>query len=80
MAATLAELSGWVVAYTPTDEAGFLDRMRGRSRPEPMARRSADSLAETRNHRLDEVGPKMERLLGRKPASLNDGLKELFKL
>ena len=47
---------------------------------EPVARRSADFMAEIRNNRLDEVGPELGRLLGRTPASLKDGLKELYKL
>ena len=54
--------------------------MRGRGLAEPVARRSADFMAEIRNNRLDEVGPELGRLLGRTPASLKDGLKELYKL
>ena len=80
VASALADLSGRAVTYTPVDEPAFLGRMRGRGVPEPMARRSADFLAEIRNNRLDEVGPELQRLLGRKPASLKEGLRELFHL
>lgn len=80
VAAALTDLSGRAVAYTPIDESAFLTRLRGRGLPEAMARRSADFMAEIRNSRLDEVGPELERLLGRRPAPLQDGLKALFAL
>lgn len=80
VAAALSELSGKNVTYTPVERAEFEARMRQRGLPERTIQFSLNFHNEVRNGLLDEVSPEMEHLLGRKPASLKDGLKVLFNL
>lgn len=80
VANALAELSGREVKYTPIEKPEFEARMRKRGLPEPVIQFSLYFHSEVRNGLLDEINPEMERLLGRKPASLKDGLKVLFDL
>jgi NAD(P)H dehydrogenase (quinone) len=75
-----SELSGRDVKYTPLEKPEFAARMRERGLPEPVIQRSIDFHSEVRNGLLDEVSPEMEHLLGRRPASLKDGLRVLFHL
>ena len=78
VANALTELSGRNVAYTPIEKPEFEARMRERGLPERMIQFSMNFHSEVRNSLLDEVSPEMEQLLGRRPASLKDGLKVLF--
>ena len=80
VAAALSELSGKNVTYTPTERAEFEALMRQRGLPERTIQFSLNFHSEVRNGLLDEVSPEMEHLLGRKPASLKDGLKVLFNI
>ena len=80
VAAALTELSGREVKYTPLEKPEFEARMRKQGVPEPMIQRFVGFHDEVRNGLLDEVGPDMEHLLGRRPASLKDGLRVLFHL
>lgn len=80
VADVLTELSGRKVVYTPIDKPEFETRMRERGQPERMIQFSMNFHNEVRNGLLDEVSPEMEYLLGRKPASLQKGLKALFKV
>jgi len=76
----LAEISGREVTYTPIEKPEFEAWMRGRGVPEPAIQMAFHFHSEVRNGLLDEVGTEMERLLGRKPVSLQEGLKTLFRL
>ena len=80
VANALAEISGRAVAYTPLEKPEFEARMRERGLPEPAIQMSLHFHAEVRNGLLDEFSPELERLLGRKPASLPAGLKTLFSV
>ncbi len=80
VARALGELSGKPVTYTPTDKATFEALMRGRGVPGPMAELVYSFHRDIRDGQLDEVTPELEELLGRKPASLEAGLKSLFHL
>ncbi len=80
VAQALGELSGQPVTYTPTDKAMFEAQMRERGVPEMMIRLFSDFYRDIREGQLDEVTPELEELLGRKPASLEGGLKALFNL
>lgn len=80
VANALTELSGRNVAYTPVEKPEFEARMRERGLPDRMIPFSMNFHNEVRNGLLDEVSPEMEHLLGRKPASLKEGLKTLFTL
>ncbi len=79
VAAALSALAGKPVAYEPLTEEAFVTQMRERGLPEAVVQRSADFHREVRNGLLDEVSPDMEQLLGRRPASLEDGLATLFR-
>ena len=76
----LAEISGREVTYTPIEKPEFEAWMRGRGVPEPAIQMAFHFHSEVRNGLLDEVSAEMERLLGRKPVSLQEGLKTLFRL
>ena len=80
VADALSALSGRPVKYTPLEQPEFEARMRQRGLPEPVIQRSSGFYREIRDGLLDGVSPEMERLLGRKPASLKEGLKTLFRL
>ncbi len=80
VARSLGELSGKPVTYTPIDKATFEAQMLGRGVLEAMARLFSGFYRDILEGQLDEVTPEMERLLGRKPAALEDGLKVLFHL
>ena len=80
VADALSELSGKQVAYTPVEQPEFEARMRERGLPERSIQFALNFHSEVRNGLLDEVSPEMEQLLGRKPASLRDGLQVLFNL
>ena len=48
--------------------------------PEPVLQRVYGFYCDIRDGQLDEVTTEFEALLGRRPASLESGLKSLFKL
>ena len=54
--------------------------MRARGVPGPMAVLLYGFYADIRDGQLDEVTPELEQLIGRRPASLEAGLKALFDL
>jgi NAD(P)H dehydrogenase (quinone) len=78
VAEALSELSGKKVEYEPVAEEAFVAQMRQRGVPEAVVQRSADFHREVRSGLLDQVSLEMEQLLGRRPASLKDGLATLF--
>jgi NAD(P)H dehydrogenase (quinone) len=80
VAAVLTELSGKTVKYTPIETSAFEERLKERGVPEMMVRRMAGFLTDIKNGQEDWVRPDLEHLLGRKPTSLREGLKGLFKL
>jgi len=80
VAATLTDLSGKEVDYTPTEKSAFEAQMKERGVPETMLGRVVGFLTDIKNGQEEEVSPDMENLLGRKPASLKEGLKVLFNL
>ena len=78
VARALTRVSGTPVDYHPTDRATFERRMRERGLPEPLVQRHYGFYCDIRDGQLDEVTPELETLLGRRPASLEHGLKVLF--
>ena len=80
VAATLSDLSGKEVDYTPAEKAAFEAQMRERGVPETMVQRVVGFLTDIKNGQEEEVSPDLENLLGRSPASLKEGLKVLFNL
>ncbi len=80
VAATLTDLSGKEVDYTPTEKSTFEAQMKERSVPEIMIERVTGFLTDIKNGQEEEVSSDLENLLGRKPTSLREGLKALFNL
>ena len=80
VAATLSDLSGKEVDYIPAEKSDFESQMKERGVPEMMIERVTGFLTDIKNGQEDEVSPDLENLLGRKPASLQEGLKALFNL
>ena len=80
VAAALTRLSGKEVTYTSADRVAFETRMKERGLPDVAVQRASGFLTDIKNGQEDEVTPDLEKLLGRKPTSLDVGLKTLFKL
>ena len=80
VAAILSDLSGKAVAYTPAQKSVFETQLKERGTPEIMVQRVVGFMTDIKNGQESEVSPDLENLLGRKPASLQDGLKVLFNL
>jgi NAD(P)H dehydrogenase (quinone) len=80
IAATLTTLSGKEVKYTAAEKSTFEAQMKGRGLPETVVQRVVGFMTDIKNGQENEVSPELETLLGRKPASLEEGLKALFKL
>lgn len=80
IAASLTNLSGKPVTYTPVEPAAFEAQLIGRGLPDVMARRITGFITDIANGQEDIVTPDLETLLGRKPASLSEGLSRLFSL
>jgi NAD(P)H dehydrogenase (quinone) len=81
VAAALTHLSGKEVNYIPAeDKSAFEAQMKEPGIPELIVQRVTGFLTDIKNGQEDEVRPDLENILGRKPASLKEGLKVLFKL
>ena len=78
VAATLTDLSGKEVGYTPAEKLVFEAQMKERGTLETVVQKIVGFLTDIKNGQEEEVSPDMENLLGRKPASLKEGLKVLF--
>ncbi len=80
VAAALSELSGQEVKYNPVEKEAFAAGLAQRGVPEVQAQRVVGFLVDIGNGQEDDVSPKLEQLLGRKPVTLEAGLKILFEL
>ena len=80
VAAALTELSGKPVTYTDIDPAIMAERMKGRGVPDVAIQRTIGFMTDIKNGQESTVSTDLETCLGRKPASLRDGLPTLYKL
>ncbi len=80
VAVALAELSGKPVTYTDIDPAILAERMKGRGVPEAAIKRTIGFMTDIKNGQEETVSTDLENCLGRKPASLREGLTTLYKL
>jgi NAD(P)H dehydrogenase (quinone) len=78
VARALSEISGPTVIYASVSDDDFVARAVEQGIPEQAARHLAGFFADVRDHHLDETSTDLQALLGRAPASLKDGLAELF--
>ena len=80
VSAALTKLSGKEVTYTPVEPSAFAAQIRERSAPEIIAQRAVGFMTDIKNGQEDEVSPDLETTLGRKPATLEEGLTALYNL
>jgi len=79
VARALSEISGSTVSYTPVSDDDFVAHAVELGIPEPLARHLTGFFADVRDNQLSETSTDLQALLGRPPATLKDGLAELFK-
>ena len=79
VAAALTDVAGKTVTYTPAEVPAFEQGLKGRGLPDVVVGRIVGFMTDIKNGQEDEVSPDLEQLLGRKPTTLREGVKELFK-
>lgn len=75
VAAALTDLSGREVQYTPAEKSTFEAQMKERGTPEPVIKKVVGFITDIKNGQEEEVNSDLENQLGRKPATLKEGLK-----
>ncbi len=80
VAAALTELSGKEVNYTPAEKSAVEMQMKERGVPEAVIQKVVGFITDIKNGQEEEVTSELENLLGRKPATLKEGLKTLYQL
>lgn len=80
VAAALTDASGKSVVYSQISEEEYVANAVRAGVPEHLARRFLGFFSDIKDNQLDETSADLETLLGRKPATLSDGLRELFEL
>jgi NAD(P)H dehydrogenase (quinone) len=78
VARALSELSGKAVTYSPVSDDEFVAHAVTVGVPEQLARHLTSSFADVRDGQLSETSTDLQTLLGHPPASLKEGLAELF--
>jgi NAD(P)H dehydrogenase (quinone) len=74
----ISELSGKIVPYHNIDRAAYVSKLAGKGIPEFVADFAADWADAVRVGELGEVYPTLTELLGQRPTSLKDYLKENY--
>lgn len=80
VANALSDLSGKTVTYTNADIDEFTKMLQARNESEQTIFMFTALLTDFKNNQFATVTNDLERLLGRKPATLKEALKELYKL
>ena len=80
VARELSQLSGKAVTYTDSDADTLAEQLKVAGVPEMLIMLALGFSADIKNHQFEELSQDLEQLLGRKPASLSIGLKELYQL
>lgn len=80
VAQTLSELSGKNIGYTDVDATAFSEQLKQAGVPEAVSFLLTGFSLDTKNNQFEILSKDLETLLGRKPASLKDGLKEVYNL
>jgi NAD(P)H dehydrogenase (quinone) len=80
IAAALTDLSGKAVQYAAPEKAAFESQLRERGVPPVAVQRITGFMTDIANGQEEETSPELEQLLGRKPATLREGLKMLYQL
>jgi NAD(P)H dehydrogenase (quinone) len=79
VAKILSELSGKAVTYTNADVNEFKKVLRDKNVPEHFISLYSAFVTDFKNNQYEKVTNDLEKLLGRKPATLKEALKELYK-
>ncbi|UOG77298.1 SDR family oxidoreductase (plasmid) [Hymenobacter tibetensis] len=80
VAAALTTLSGKPVAYTPVEAAEFEKQLAGRGVPAVVVPRIVGFMTDIKHGQEEIVSSDLEQLLGRKPATLSEGIASIFSL
>ncbi len=80
VADALADITRKAVKYTDAEVSAFEQGLKGRGMPDVVVGRIIGFMTDIKNGQEDEISPDLAQLLGRKPATLREGLKELYKL
>lgn len=80
VAAALTEISGRTVDYTQVSDEDYVAETMRAGVPEHLARRFLGFHFDIRDDQLDETSTDLQALLGREPATLQGGLRELFEV
>ena len=80
VAAALMELSGKMVKYTAVEVPAFEAMMQQRGFADGMVKKIVDFNLDIKNGQESEVTSDLEHKLGRKPATLKEGLKRLYNM
>ncbi len=75
----LSLLSGKEIKYTPIELTAFIETMKQRGLPDAAINKMGGFLLDIKNNQEAVVTNDLENKLGRKPASLKEGLKILFE-
>ncbi|MEO5572058.1 MAG: SDR family oxidoreductase [Bacteroidia bacterium] len=75
----LSELSGKEIKYTPIELSEFEETMKQRGLPDAVINKMGGFLMDIKNNQETVVTDDLKNKLGRKPASLKEGLKILFE-
>jgi len=79
VAAALTEISGKTITYTPITDDEYVAGAVQAGMPEQAARHMLGFCSDIRDNQLDETSTDLETLLGHRPATLTEGLRELFQ-
>jgi NAD(P)H dehydrogenase (quinone) len=76
----LSVLSGKTIAYTDANAADYTDKLKQFDVPEYLIYMLAGFATDIKNKQFEIISNDLESLLGRKPASLKEGLKLIYSL
>ena len=80
VAAALTEVSGKNVHYTAIEPTAFEEQTKQRGLPDAVIQRILHFITDIKNGQESSVSTDLENILGRKPASLKEGLKTFYNL
>ena len=79
VAKVLSELSGKIISYTDADLDEFTKMLKEHNVPEEFIFIATAFVTDFKNHQYEKATNDLEKLLGRKPATLHEALKEVYK-
>lgn len=79
VAEALSELSGQAVSYKDADKETFTKKLREHHASEEFIFFITALLTDCKNHQYEKATHDLEKLLGRQPTTLKEGLKELYQ-